>query len=301
MSTTIERKNGNGDAKVPEAPGARAVALVRQHSPALQRLGCKDTGRVVESLRVLMSEQPYLAKVASDPEGARSLCVAVARAMALGLDPSGGPLGQAYLVPFGKAVSLIPGYKGLVGLALRDGLVKSVHAEIVFEGDAWDLDLGSDRHLKHRPGLDKSREVYAYTPDGGTDGSGNKDNPPVLAYCVWSVEGRPGFEFTWMSMADVMLIRGRSASWKNNKASSPWLTDPEAMVLKTVIRKASKLWGIGLAKPAPAFAEALRRLASEDMGEMLPEDRDIIDLPGNETSTDQTRAQDSLADDIRSR
>ena len=56
----------------------------------------------------------------------------------MGLEPN-DPRGLAYLVPFndskrGKIVTFIIGYKGLLDLARRSGMVSSINAFAVFEG-----------------------------------------------------------------------------------------------------------------------------------------------------------------------
>src|SRR4051812_48642141 len=78
----------------------------------------------------------------------------------LGLEPN-TPLGHAYLIPFkNKGVyecQLIIGYKGLIELMNRSGIVSSVRSIPVFEGDEFEYELGLHSDIKHRPGKDPNR------------------------------------------------------------------------------------------------------------------------------------------------
>lgn len=76
-----------------------------------------------------------------------------------GLEPI---LGQVYLVPFRNNKSgetdcqVILGYKGLVVLAIRSGMVSHIESRIVYECDCrapgvFDLELGDAPRLTHKP------------------------------------------------------------------------------------------------------------------------------------------------------
>src|SRR5688572_3665138 len=74
----------------------------------------------------------------------------------LGLEPS-GIRGEAYLVPFKGKCTLIPGWRGLVKLALRSKAVKSLYSHIVYEADEFRVWLGSEPRVEHRPSFDGQR------------------------------------------------------------------------------------------------------------------------------------------------
>ena len=67
-----------------------------------------------------------------------SLISALLQAAQLGLSPD-GILGEAYLIPFYDSrfqkniVQFIPGYRGLVQLAMRSGLIKTIQSREVYE------------------------------------------------------------------------------------------------------------------------------------------------------------------------
>jgi recombination protein RecT len=74
----------------------------------------------------------------------------------IGLEPS-GIKGECYLVPFKGKCTLIPGWRGLVKLALRSKAVKSIVSYVVYEGDEFAVWLGSEPRVEHRPCLDGNR------------------------------------------------------------------------------------------------------------------------------------------------
>lgn len=79
-----------------------------------------------------------------------SLFQSIHRAATMGLLIGEG-LGHAYLVPFGNQAQLIPGYRGLVYLAVKSGAARSITAHVVHEGDELDLVHGRPREGTLRP------------------------------------------------------------------------------------------------------------------------------------------------------
>ncbi len=64
-----------------------------------------------------------------------------------GLEPDGR---HAHLIPYGDVCTLILDYKGIVDLVLRSGTVRSIHADVVHEGDLFVYDLGEvTKHTPH--------------------------------------------------------------------------------------------------------------------------------------------------------
>lgn len=294
------------DAEVPAGVPAQrlAITMVSQSAPVMKRLGVKDPERIVEVIRLCLAENAYLAQCVQDPRSARSMVVAICRALSLGLDSFGGPMATAYLVPFntkvkegGKEVwvnlvQLIPSYKGIAGIALRDGLVKDISAGIVYESDTDTLILeeGMDRRLSYRPDFRVRRRMYA-------DGTGDLDphNPPVLAWCAWTTpDGRRDFD--WMPIADVLRVRNGSKAWDPGKLwASPWGTWPEEMTAKTLIKHASKRWGLGVGEKHNALRQVLERAGIEDTGQTPADDAALIELP------ETTDPADRLADKVEGR
>jgi recombination protein RecT len=146
----------------------------------------------------------------------RSVFASVIQASQLGLEP--GLLGQAYLVPYGNQCQLIPGYQGLIDLALRSGRVVSLQAHAVHDKDTFEYELGATPMLKHKPSMADDR------------------GPIIAFYAVAKLSnGEPVFEV--MSRSDVDKVMHKSQSKGN---SGPWKDHYEQMGRKTAIRRLFK-------------------------------------------------------------
>lgn len=145
------------------------------------------------------------------------------RAAELGLDCSGGVMGQGYLIPFWnkknnrKECQFIPGYRGLIDLARRTGEYKTFFAEVICENDEHDITFGTDPKIVHKPHLGEDR------------------GEPLYYYAV-AKTGDGDMQFAVMTLAQVEAIRQRSKS----SDSGPWKTDFDEMGKKTVIRRLIK-------------------------------------------------------------
>lgn len=157
-----------------------------------------------------------------------SLMKALFTAASMGLEPD-PYFGQVYLLPYGKNVQVIPGYKGLLQLVRNSGEITSITAQAVCKNDEFEYDLASGERPKHVPSLTDRGDAVAY-------------------YCIANFRDG-GFHFELMTKADVEKIRLRSAAVKSGKAT-PWDTDYDEMAKKTVIRRAVKRLPISLSKQA---------------------------------------------------
>lgn len=144
-----------------------------------------------------------------------------------GLEPDGR---LAHLIPYGNIVQVIFDYKGLVTLALRNGM-DMVYGDKVCEADVFDAYVeNGDKVLKHRPDFRKARgEAICY-------------------YAVTKRAGNPDWEV--MSKEEVDDIRKRSKMAN----SGPWVTDYNEMAKKTVLRRMSKRWDL-----LPEIADVINR------------------------------------------
>ena len=128
--------------------------------------------------------------------------------------------GGGYLVPFKNKktgqyeATFIPDYRGLMNLAFLSGIVfdppRAVH-----KGDEFDYGYGLDSHLTHKPKGDADAKTLTHV------------------YAVARVKGEPHPFFTVLTRHDVELTMNRSRA----KDDGPWITDYEAMALKTVVKK----------------------------------------------------------------
>ena len=146
------------------------------------------------------------------------------QAAATGLEPA-SVLGQCYPVPFNnkktgqREVQFLISYKGMLSIARRSGEIASVIAEAVHEKDEFVLEYGMEPKLIHKPFIDGDPGAFRG------------------AYCIVRFKGE-GVEpvIKYMPKSEIDKHRARS------KASSygPWVTDYEAMALKTVFRSVFK-------------------------------------------------------------
>jgi recombination protein RecT len=84
-----------------------------------------------------------------------SIVIAVMKAAKLGIDVAGGALGHGYLVPYGRECTFVPGYKGLVALAVLAGAVRDMSPVLVYENDAFEVDEGDRPRVRHKPFIPK--------------------------------------------------------------------------------------------------------------------------------------------------
>jgi recombination protein RecT len=130
--------------------------------------------------------------------------------------------GLAYIIPYGNTATFQLGYKGLVELAYRSGVILSVNAELVFPEDTFEFELGTERRLIHKPSLTvKDRTDYT----------------KVIAVYATAKLTNGEFVFEVMTKPDLDKVK------KSSKAASsgPWVEWPEAMAKKTAVKRLLKL------------------------------------------------------------
>lgn len=161
-----------------------------------------------------------------------SLLAALMLSAQLGLEP-GSPLGHAYLVPYGNELTFIVGYKGYIDLARRSGRVASIYAEPVYEGDEFRVSKGLNRNIIHEPAW--------------------KDGAPLThVYAVAKYLDGSDPDFVVLKRAQIDAYRKRSKA----SGAGPWVTDYEAMSLKTAVRRLST-W-------LPMSTEQARAVAADE-------------------------------------
>jgi recombination protein RecT len=200
---------------------------LQEHMPQLQEALPATAKRYLTAERMIKIATMAVSKSPLLLDCTRvSLLSSIMEAASFGLDF--GQLGQAYLVPRwnkkvnGYEASLIIGYRGLIALSRRSGDLRSITAQVVYEKDEFELDLGSGKPPIHRPFLHGERGM------------------PIAVYAVaWLVDG--GTACDYMTWADVMKIKNRSqARTKSGDITGPWATDEDEMARKTVVRRLAK-------------------------------------------------------------
>lgn len=142
-----------------------------------------------------------------------------------GLEPDGR---RAHLIPFENRkrgvveCQLIIDWKGLSELVYRSGVVSTLHADVVREGDVFDYSMGVlSAHVPH----------YLRKDDKKPEKSGDV----FAAYSTATMkDGTRKTEV--MSWEQIEGIRSRSKAGQ----SGPWVSDWEEMAKKTVFRRLSK-------------------------------------------------------------
>lgn len=228
-----------------------------------------------------------------------SIFVALMEAAALKLEPT---LGHAYLVPYGKTARCQIGYRGMIELAQRSGLVGAVHADVIYEKDEYDVQGGSAPHIHHVPFTPMLGVDPLNAPDSIFEDENLSRGQRVMFYAVVHLlnGGPPAQDI--MSILDVEKIRRRAQSYK--ASTSPWLTDYDAMGQKTVLRRT--LWRrVSL---SPELSAAIQMDESPEYGKpqrLYEVDakfsglRDVAEAVGEAQEQDEDDApQKSAADDL---
>lgn len=174
-----------------------------------------------------LSTNPKLA--ACDP---KSFLGAMMTAAQLGVEPN-TPLGQAYLIPYGRQCQFQLGYKGLLDLAYRSGEVSIIQAQTVYKNDEFEYEYGLEPKLKHIPAKADRGE-------------------PVFFYAMFKMkDGGYGFE-----VDSIDNIRDFAKKKSKTYGSGPWQTDFEAMAKKTVLKRVLKY--------APLKSDFVREIAQDE-------------------------------------
>lgn len=143
--------------------------------------------------------------------GSITLAAAQAAAMDLPINPN---LGYAAIVPYKGAATFQMMRNGYMELALRSGQVVAIENELVYEGEL----VKADR-FKGEYEFDESKRT------------GNK----VIGAMAY-VRLSNGFEKTVYWSREKCMEHGKKYSKTFGKDSSLWTTNPEAMLLKTVLK-----------------------------------------------------------------
>jgi recombination protein RecT len=153
---------------------------------------------------------------------------------ALGLEPN-TPLQHLHLIPFENRkkeiveVQVVIGYRGYLELGRRSGLITGMHADIVYPGDVFEHEYGTNTFLRHQS-KDWAGAITDYTH----------------AYC--HVALKDGQAFVVMPRSAILRIRDGSQGYKMAVASAkrgkqwvldgnPWVLHEPRMARKTPIRQ----------------------------------------------------------------
>ena len=180
----------------------------------------------------------------------------------LGVEPNTA-LGQADIIPYRNHGTMEAQfqlcYKGLIDLAYRSGDVSIIQAQIVYENDEFDYELGLDPKLKHVPATKERGNAIAY-------------------YAIFKTKDG-GYGFEVMSVDDV---RQHAQRYSKSYGNSPWQTNFDEMAKKTVLKRVLKY--------APLKSDFVRGI-TQDETVKTKIDEDMYSVP------DETIYADYVVDD----
>lgn len=268
------------------------MATVEASIPRLHKLlpDHLNIDRFVMQVRLLTSKRNKKGELIFAKVSPASFLAAVLEAADLGLDPS-GRLGSAYIIPYGGEAKLIPGYRGLIDLAVRSGFVLSANVYLVHEKDQF----------AHREGFTPRHIRYLPLP--------GQEQSPGKWYAGWARFKLPGgaTESELMNHAEIWGIRAGSPSVKGNQTESPWFTHEEEMAKKTVLRRGLKKLPLSPAMNGRALDRFSKALEVDDQGPdgsiesgfASPElEAAAVESSAKPTVPDPQAKADSLADDL---
>ena len=136
---------------------------------------------------------------------------AIITACKLGLKPD-GLLGEAYLIPYGRQVKLVIGYKGLLSLARRSGNGLKITADVVRQGDEFAYSMGDNEFINHTPATSATRS----------------EQPITHVYAIVT----QGPDNTTRRVMDWAAIEHHRDQYVKASNRGPWATAPEQMAKK---------------------------------------------------------------------
>ena len=129
------------------------------------------------------------------------------------------PLGQCYIIPYGKEATFQMGYQGMMELSFRTTVVESITAREVRELDVFEYTEGTETKLYHPIGFGERGKVIGY-------------------YAI--VKLKNGGKLVHVMSKEDCMAHGEKYSKSFKYASSGWQSNPDAMCKKTCIIQALK-------------------------------------------------------------
>ncbi|HET8771589.1 MAG TPA: recombinase RecT [Gemmatimonadaceae bacterium] len=193
---------------VVKSPKGAMAKLLEPRAEALEHLLPKglDVHRVIAAAQLAAYQNPALLEC--DPV---SIFLSVGRIAQWGLQ-----IGiTAHLVPFGKTCTAVKDFKGVIELIIRSRAARTVRVGTRREGDFFDMEEGTEPHIKHRATPNSSSAMvgfYAIAHHG-------RDIPPTFRY---------------LSVEQVEAVRRKYSKQHKNGPLEEWYG------LKTVVHRLGK-------------------------------------------------------------
>lgn len=194
------------------APADTLLSKIMGLAPRIEDMLPKhmDPSRFLRIARLIVTQDPDL----SDPDKTDPMSVlqAILDASRLGLE-----LGrEAHLVRYGRECTMLADYRGFQKLALETGALRVIEARVVYKDDLFEYAEGTDPHIKHLPALTADR----------------RDAAVLAFYCIAFMKDG-GNTFIVRTPMQIEHIRSKSRA----KSNGPWVSDWQAMGMKTVIKE----------------------------------------------------------------
>jgi recombination protein RecT len=266
--------NGNGNGQIQQRGQAAQPTLKSfLESPAVKAKLAEVANKVMKPEDLI---RMALMAISRNPDIAKCTQASIVRSLIdaaeLGIQP-GGTMGRGYLVPrkntkVQPAVTeccFDPGWRGLIDVARRSGLIARIEAHVVYQKDVFRVAYGVESKIVHEPMLD------------------GEAGPIVAAYAVAFFKDGT-YQAEVLRKADIDKIRGSSAS-----ANGPWAKWYDEMARKSAVRRLCKYL------PFDSLLEkALESATEADAEDPMVQDVDVV--------LEQRPAKGAaLADKIRSR
>ncbi len=126
---------------------------------------------------------------------------------------------EAAAVQYGQSVQYIPMVEGIIKVLHNSGLIKTISAEVVYENDLFDYELGTKPQITHKPLI---------TGDRGK---------PICVYAI-AITTNGGEYMELMNMLEIEKCR--QVSKAASSPHSPWTKWFDQMAKKTVIHRIAK-------------------------------------------------------------
>ena len=193
---------------------------------------------------------------------ARSILRALMDSAAVGIAP-GGTMGRGWLVPRKNKktneleATFDPGWRGLADIAKRSGVVKRIDAKVVYQGDIFEYEEGTNQRLRHVPDLELVDD---------------DDELPRLIVCAYAIASFDNGEkqIEVLRKSDIERIRAVSMA-----SAGPWGSWYDEMARKSAVRRLCKYLPYD-----PLLERALEHATDVESGvrtviDMTPPDRQI--------------------------
>lgn len=247
----------------------------------------KRTPQFVSSLVTLINATPQLQKAFYEAPITIVQSALKAATYDLPIDPS---LGYAYIVPFNNKQSdgskraeaqFILGYKGMIQLALRTGVYKTINVSDVRVGEVQSYDrLKGEIDIKWIEDDDE------------------REQTPIAGYAGYYklINGTEHTIYMTVKQIDAHEKKHRKGQYRGKG----WNDDYDAMCQKTVLRKLLSKWGIMSIDYRTADAATIA--AAEAIAKNQLDDEDLIPIDNFEMSEDSEvqppeNTQETLAEE----